>query len=213
MLEGRVRPEDVTLRREPAPIQHHELARDVAHGLAHARPRLVPVGATHLGELRFLAARVLADQTDVLGVDVDAIAALELDDEPVAGDAEHLLGLHAVVPTDTVHAVNDEVADRETFVVIDSLAGAARVAVNAPPPGEVGLGHERDLLCGEHRAAIERGDHDVDARRLEHGAAVGDVGDAVDRDAFVDEDLLDAVRAAGALGRDEHPVSVALRVR
>ena len=37
-----------------------------------------------------LAAGVLADEADVLGVDVDAVAALELDDEAVARDAEHL---------------------------------------------------------------------------------------------------------------------------
>ena len=97
-------------RREPAAVQHDELARDVAHGLAHAGARLVPVGAAHLRELRFLAAGVLADEADVLGVDVDAVAALELDDETVARDAEHLLGLHAEVPADAVHAVHDEVA-------------------------------------------------------------------------------------------------------
>src|SRR6202030_1050274 len=104
VLEGRVRTEHVAHGREPAPVQHDELARDVAHGLAHARAGLVPVGATHLRELRFLSPRVPADETNILGVDVDAIAALELDDEPVASDAEHLLRLHAVVPTDAVYA-------------------------------------------------------------------------------------------------------------
>ena len=39
---------------------------------------------------------------------------------------------------------------------------------------------------------------------------VGDVGDAVDGDALVGEDLLDAIRAAAALGRDEHLEPVAL---
>jgi len=53
------------------------------HSLAYLRPRLVPIGAAHLRELGLFAARVLADETDVLGIDVDAIAAFELDDEPV----------------------------------------------------------------------------------------------------------------------------------
>ena len=199
--------------REPAAVQHDELARDVAHRLAHARPRLVPVGAAHLRELRFLAAGVLADEADVLGVDVDAVAALELDDEPVARDAEHLLRLHAVVATDAVHAVHDEVADGQAFVVVETLARAARPAVHAPATGEVGLGDERELLRGQHRAAVERRDDDVDARRAQHRAVVGDVGDAIDGDALVGEDLLDAVGAAAALGRDEHLEAVALRAR
>ena len=90
--------------------------------LAHAGARLLPVGAAHLRELRRLAAGVLADEPDVLGVDVDAVAALELDDEPVARDAEHLARLHAEVAADAVHAVHDEVALRETFVVVDTAA-------------------------------------------------------------------------------------------
>ena len=72
--------------------------------------RLLPVGAAHLRELRFLAARVLANEADVFGVDVHAVAALELDDEPVARHAEHLARLHAEVLADTVHAVHDVIA-------------------------------------------------------------------------------------------------------
>ena len=108
-LERSVGGERVAGRREATAVEHDELARDVAHCLAHAGPRLLPVGAAHLRELRFLAAGVLADEADVFGVDVDAVAALELDDEPVARDAEHLARLHAEVPTDAVHAVHDEV--------------------------------------------------------------------------------------------------------
>ena len=74
------------------------------------RARLLPVGAAHLRQPRLLAAGVLADEADVLGVDVDAVATLELDDEPVARDAEHLARLHAEVAADAVHAVHDEVA-------------------------------------------------------------------------------------------------------
>ena len=147
VLERRVGPERVTDGREPAPVQHDELARDVAHRLAHLGPRLVPVGAAHLRQLRFLAAGVLADEPDVLGVDVDAVAALELDDEAVARDAEHLLRLHAVVATDAVHAVHDEVADGQAFVVVETLARAARAAVHAPAAGEVGFGDERDAVA------------------------------------------------------------------
>ena len=164
VLERRVGPEHVTDGREPAPVEHDELARDVAHRLAHLGPRLVPVGAAHLRELRFLAAGVLADEPDVFGVDVDAVAALELDDEAVAGDAEHLLRLHAVITADAVHAVHDVVADGQAFVVVETLARAARPAVHAAPTGEVRFGDERDLLRRQHRAAIERRDHDVDPR-------------------------------------------------
>ena len=164
MLERRVRSEHVALGRQPAAVQHDELARDVAHRLAHAGPGLVPVRAAHLRQLRFLTAGVLADEPDVLGVHVDAVAALELDDEPVTGDTEHLLGLHAVVAADSVHAVHDEIADGETFVVIETLARTARTPVDAPAAGEVRLGDERDLLRRQDRAAIERSNDDVDAR-------------------------------------------------
>ena len=127
--------------------------------------RLLPVGAAHLRELRRLATRVLADEPDVLGVDVDAIAALELHDEPVARDAEHLVRLHAEVATDAVHAVHDVVALGETLVVVDAAARAARPAVNAAAAGQIGLGDDRELDPGEHDAAIERRDHHVHARR------------------------------------------------
>ena len=77
--------------------------------------------AAHLRQLRFLTARVLANEPDVLRVDVDTVAALELHDEAVAGDTEHLAGLHAGVLADAVHPVDDEVTGREAFVVVDAL--------------------------------------------------------------------------------------------
>ncbi len=158
--------ERVSGRREPAPVEDDELAGDVAHCLPHAGPRLLPVAAAHLRQLRLLAAGVLADEADVLGVDVHTVAALELDDETVARDAEHLARLHAEVLADTVHAVHDEVVCREAFVVIGGFACASRLAMHAPAPGEIGFGDERELHGRQHDAAVERGDDDVDRRAL-----------------------------------------------
>ena len=124
-LERAVGRERVTRRREAAPVEHDELARDVAHRAAHAGARLLPVGAAHLRQPGRLTARVLPDEPDVLGVDVDAVAALELHDETVARDAEHLARLHPEVAPDAVHAVHDEVALRETFVVVGAPARRA----------------------------------------------------------------------------------------
>ena len=139
-----------------------------------------------------LAAGVLADEADVLGVDVDAVAALELDDEAVARDAEHLARLHAEVAADAVHAVHDEVARGETFVVVDARARATRPAVHAPATGEVGLGDEREL----HARAARRRDRAArprrDAGRAQHRAR-SSIAIAVDGDALVGEHLLDAV--------------------
>ena len=181
--------------REPLAVEDDELGRDVAHGAAHLRPRLLPVGAAHLRQARLLAAGVLADEPDVLGVDVDAVAALELDDEAVARDAEHLARLHAEVPADAVHAVHDEVTRGQPFVVVLPAPRAARRAVDAPAAGEVGFGDEREMRAGQHRAAIERRDHDVGGR--------ADLG----------EDLLDARLGAGAFGGDEHAEAVGAQAR
>ena len=126
LLERAVGRERVTRCREPAAVEDDELGRDVAHRLADPRTRLLPVRAAHLRELRFLAAGVLADEPDVLGVDVDAVAALELDDEAVARDAEHLARFHAEVAADAVHAVHDEVAGGEALVVVLALRRAPR---------------------------------------------------------------------------------------
>ena len=82
--------------------------------------------------------------------------------------------------------------------------------MDAPASGQVGLGDERDLLSREYRPTVERRDDDVNAGGAEDRAVVGDGGNAIDVDALRGEDLLDAIRAATALGRDEHLVSVAL---
>ena len=153
-----------------------------------ARARLVPVGATHLRQPGFLAAAVLADEDDVFGVDVH-VAALELDDESVARDAEHLARLHAEVAADAVHAVHDEVAGREAFVVIGA-APAPRCAVHTPAAGEVGLGDER-----EARSEGPRRDRAVRPRRR--------------RRPDLRQDLFDARLRPPAFGRDEHAKSVA----
>ena len=52
----------------------------------------------------------------------------------------------------------------EALVVVRPLPRATRRAVHAPAAGEVGLGDERELRAGQHRAAIERRDHDVGRR-------------------------------------------------
>ena len=139
---------------------------------------------------RLFSAGVLADEPDVFGVDIDAVAALEFDDEPVARDAEHLARLHAEVPADAVHAMHDEVARGEALVVVLPAPRTARRAVDAPATGEVRFRDECEVRAGQYRAAIERGDHDVRGRT------------------DLREDLLDPRLRAGAFGRDEHSEAV-----
>ena len=126
LLEHAVVGERVPLRRQAAPVEHDELPGDVAHRFANSGARLLPFASAHLRKLRLVATGVLADETDVFGIDVDAVASLELDDQAVARDAEHLARLHALVLADAVRAVHDVVADRQPFVMILPLAPAAR---------------------------------------------------------------------------------------
>jgi hypothetical protein len=73
-----------------------------------------------------------------------------------------------------VYAVHDVVADRQAFVVVGAATHAARAAVHPPASGEVGLGDDRELRDGEHRAAVEGRDDDVHAGCAQRRAVVVD---------------------------------------
>ena len=101
------------------------------------------VGAAHPVQRRGLAAGVAADDADLVGGDVELVAALVLEEEVVRGHTADGPLHHAPVPGDAVGVVHDVVAGFEGLVEVDAAAGAARRPVDAATTGEVGFGDER----------------------------------------------------------------------
>ena len=139
-------------RRLALAVEDHQLGRDLLHRAADAVAGLLPVGAAHLAERRRVAAGVAADRADLVGRDVELVAAAVRDEEVVALDAADRPGDHPLVPADAVHLVHDEVVGLQVLVVVDGLAGLARAAVDAPAAGEVGLRDEREPGVGQDDA-------------------------------------------------------------
>ena len=113
-----------------------------------------------------------------------------------------------------MHAVHDEVARRETFVVVGALPRAARPAVHAAAAGEVGFGDDRELHAGQHDAAVERRDHHVHAGRAATPGSPSSI--AVTRSTTTPSPTSScSMRSAepGALGRDEHAEPVGAQLR
>ena len=117
-------------------------------------------------QLRCLAADVLADRVDLVGRDVQLVAALVGDEQVVAFDAADRALDHALVLADAVLVVHDVVAGLEVLERGRRLAAlaVARLAVGAAAAGEVGLGDDRDLGVRQGAAAVERCDDDRSAR-------------------------------------------------
>ena len=174
-LPRRVGRERVPGRREAPAVEHDELLRDLAHRAAHARPRLLPVGAAHaVRALGRLAAGVLADEPDLVGRARRAVAALELEPEVVALDAAHRARLHAEVAADAVHVVHDEVAGLEVLVVVDAACArrAARRCTRRRPVRSASA-TSASARAGSDDAALERRDDDADRAGRELASARG----------------------------------------
>ena len=207
VLPRRVGRELVARRREPAAVEHDQLARDVAHRVAHARLRLLPVAAAHLRQLRRVATGVLADDVDLIGRDVDLLVAAELDEQVVALELEHRARDHAREPTDAVLTVHDVVARREAFVVVGRALRAARRAVHRRRPVRSASATSASRTRHD-RAAVERRDDDAGTRRVEQRRALGYRRDDVDDDAFVGEHLGQPVGRSATLGGEQHAVAL-----
>ena len=178
-------------------VEAHELAGDLAHGLAGLGLGLGPVGAAHLAQGGAVAADVLGDLVQGVGGHQEAVAGLAalgggvLDDEVLAGgrgagpahgapaqldEAPHpVLGVDHEVPGVQGQGVHGAAgaAGRQAA----ALAGAG-----TGPPGEVGLGDEgqAQALGEEAVAGAGLGDaHDAvaGARRRGAGRAARLIGD------------------------------------
>ena len=92
--------------------------RDLAHRGAHARLRLLEVGTTHPVQRRRLAAGVAPDGVDLVGRDVELVAALVLEQQVVARRAADRALDHPRVARDAVDLVHDVVTGAERVVEV-----------------------------------------------------------------------------------------------
>ena len=165
VLPRRVLTEGVALGVDPLLVQHHEFLGDLADGGPDLALGLGEVAAAEAVQRRRLAADVLAERVDLVGRDVELVAALVRDEQVVALDAADRALDHALVLADAVLVVHDVVAGLEVLERGRALALAgAGLAVRPPPTGEVGLGDDGDLGVGQGAATMERGDDDVPTR-------------------------------------------------
>src|SRR5947209_6579676 len=128
-------------------------------------------------EGRRLAARVVAHGVDLVGGDVELVAALVLEEQVVTlGPSDGALD-HASVPGDAVLMVDDEVARLQ--ILEEALrvgAPGAGSAVGTPPTGDVALGEDGKLGVGEHETSLEGLHDDLPARSSQVDVAVLDDG-------------------------------------
>ena len=164
-LPRRVGPEGVARRREPLPVEHDQLLGDLADGRAHPGARLLPVAAAHPVQRGCVASGVAAHGADLIGRDVQLVAAAVLQQQVVALDTADGPLRHPRVATDAVLVVHDEVAGLERVVEVGATLGARGAAVHAPSTGEVGLGDDREPRARYDDAPLERRDHDADLAR------------------------------------------------
>ena len=129
-----------------------------APGRSPARPSgpglgLLEVRAAEAVERGRLAADVVADGVDLVGRDVELVAALVLEQQVVALDPADGPLDHAAVAADAVVVVDDVVAGLEVLEDARRLPPAGpRGAVGPAAAGEVGLGQHRQLDLGEDGA-------------------------------------------------------------
>ena len=121
-LPRRVLPERVALGVDPLLVEHHELLGDLAHRRLDPALGLGEVAAAEAVQRRRLAADVLAQRVDLVGRDVQLVAALVGDEQVVALDAADRALDHALVLADAVLVVDDVVAGLEVLEVVGALA-------------------------------------------------------------------------------------------
>ena len=117
-----------------------------------------------------LAADVLAQRVDLIAGHVQLVAALVPQQQVVALDPADRALDHALVVADAVLVVHDVVAGLQVLEESGALPLARpRLAVGAPPAGEVAFGEDRQLGFRQRAAAVQgSGDHVA--------AGLGDVG-------------------------------------
>ncbi len=152
-------------------------------------------------ELRGLSAGVLAQRVDLIRRDVELVAALVRDQQIVAFDTADGPFDHPLVLADAVLMMHDVVAGLEVLERAGALAlGLASRAVSSSTTGEVALGDDGDLRVRQGAAAMQRGHGDA-AARLQRRTR----GDDREVETVVHQQVVEALRRAGAVGGDHHP--------
>ena len=125
VLPRRVGAERVARAGQPAPVEDDELLGDLAGRGPDPGLGALEVGAAHPVQRRGLTAGVAADDADLVGRDVELVAALVLEEEVVLGDAADGPLHHPAVAGHAVGVVHDVVAGLERVVEVRAAAGAA----------------------------------------------------------------------------------------
>ena len=197
--------ERMALGVDPLLVQHHEFLGDLADSGTHLALGLREVRPTQLVQLRRLAADVLAQGVDLVGRDVELVAALVRDQQVVALDAPDGPFDHALVLADAVLVVHDVVAGLEILERRRGLPlGLADRSVGASPTGEIALGDDRHLGVRQRAAAVQRRDRDAATGR-QVGAGVHDR----EVEPVVQQQVVEALRRTGAIGGDDHAETAA----
>ena len=165
VLPGRVVAEGEAGSVAPALVQHDQLLGDLPHGGPDAALGLLEVRAAEAVERGRLAADVVADGVDLVGRDVQLVAALVLEQQVVALDPADRPLDHPAVAADPVVVVDDVVAGLQVLEDARRLAPARPGgAVGAAAAGQVGLGQHRQPRLGKDRRVVERCHDDPPAR-------------------------------------------------
>ena len=209
-LPGCVGRERVAGSGPAAPVQLDELLCYLPDRGAHPSLLAGPLRPAHPVERRRFAAGVGRDGVDLLGGQVEPVAAAVLEQQVVALGATHRPGHHASEAGDAMHVVDDVVARGQ--VVEETLRRARsrpRLAVRPPPPRHVRFGDDGELRGGDEASTVQRCDDDVHA-----GAADLDVEpvlrlveEQAAGEALAVEHGRHPFRTATAVGADDDPVA------
>ena len=165
VLPGRVVAEGEAGSVAPPLVQHDQLLGDLPHGGPDPALGLLEVRAAEAVERGRLAADVVADGVDLVGRDVELVAALVLEQQVVALDAADRPLDHAAVAADPVVVVDDVVAGLQVLEDARRLAAARPGgAVGAAAAGQVGLGQHGQPRLGEDGRVVQRRHDDPAAR-------------------------------------------------
>ena len=127
-------------------VQGHQLLGDLVHRGPGLGPGLLPLRATQSADRGRVAPGVGGEQLDLVGGQVEPVAAPVLEEQVVAGGAAHGPGDHAPVAGHPVLAV-DDVAARGQIVEepVHRAGPGAGLAVGPAATGDVGLGQHGHL--------------------------------------------------------------------
>ena len=158
---------------------------------------------------RRVASGIGREQLDLVGGQVELVAAPVLEQQIVAGGPAHGPGDHPAVAGHAVLAVDDVIARGEVVEeAVDGPGPGPGLAVGAAAPGDVGLGQNGHLRSGKDEAPVDSRHHDPGSGRWSgRGCLVDPVGAGRSAgDGYGDDDALlgqDARQPVGAAGVDE----------